>query len=39
MGCRQLAIFREMTFCKGGEFGNNSFEVCQNSNEMTNEAC
>ena len=39
VGCWQLAIFRKMTLCEGGEFSNNSFEVCQNSNEMTNEAC
>ena len=24
---------------KNGKLGNNSFKVCQNSNEMTNEAC
>ena len=24
---------------KNGKLGNNSFKVCQNSNEMTNKAC
>ena len=41
-------IYKEMTkrgiltngdYNKHGKLGNNSFKVCQNSNEMTNEAC